>query len=96
MDKVQNFKLGEDGYGLLVAKDGTFIVTPNKDDIMKKKISESDDPAVRALGEKMLSGDSGYVRYKSASGDNMIAFYNPIKATGWGMAWAWIATSCLC
>ncbi len=86
MDKVQNFKLGEDGYGLLVAKDGTFIVTPNKDDIMKKKISESDDPAVRALGEKMLSGDSGYVRYKSASGDNMIAFYNPIKATGWGMA----------
>ncbi len=86
MDKVEELKLGESGYGLLVSKEGTYIVNPDESAIMKKKISEESDSALVALGQKMLSGESGVFEYTSAEGEDMIAFYNPIKATGWGMA----------
>jgi methyl-accepting chemotaxis protein len=86
VEKVNNLKLGESGYSLLVSKEGTYIVNPDEAAIMKKKISEEDDPAVRTLGEKMLSGEAGVYKFTRADGKDMIAFYNPIKATGWGMA----------
>ncbi len=86
MDKVSSFKLGEKGYSLLVSKEGTYIVGPDEDSVMKKKISEDEDPRLRELGEKMLSGEAGTFKFTSKAGDDMIAFYSPIKATGWGMA----------
>ena len=86
MDKVQAFKLGEKGYSLLVSKEGVYIVNPDEEAIMHKNISEEDDAAVVELGNRMLSGSSGVYHYTSTAGDKMIAFYTPIKSTGWGMA----------
>ncbi len=86
MDKVQAYKLGERGYSLLVSKEGVYIVNPDEESIMKKKISEEEDKSVVELGTKMLSGESGYYRYTSLAGEDMIAFYTPIKSSGWGMA----------
>ena len=86
VEKVSNFKLGYDGYSLLVSRSGTYIVNPQEDLIMKKKIAEDEDPEIRALGEKMLSGDAGVYKFTNKDGQDMIAFYNPIEATGWGMA----------
>ncbi len=85
MDKVQELKLGEKGYSLLVSKEGVYIVNPDQEAIMKKKISEEEDKSLVELGEKMLSGESGVYRF-STGGNNMIAFYTPIQSTGWGMA----------
>lgn len=84
--KVESLKLGEDGYSLLVSKEGTYIVNPDEAAVMKKKISEDEDPAVRTLGEKMLSGEDGVYRYTNKDGKEMLAFYSFIPATGWGMA----------
>ena len=86
MDKVESLKLGESGYSLLVSKEGVYIVNPDEDAIMKKKISEESDSGLVELGQKMLSGSSGVYQFKSAGGDDMIAFYTPIESTGWGMA----------
>ena len=86
MDKVQELKLGNDGYSLLVSKEGTYIVNPDEEAIMKKKISEETDPAVVELGQKMLGGSDGVYRYTSADGIKMLAFYTTIQSTGWGMA----------
>ena len=86
MDKVQELKLGNDGYSLLVSSDGTYIVNPDESAIMQKKISEESDPAVVTLGQKMLSGENGFYRYTSVDGKDMIAFFTPIESTGWGMA----------
>lgn len=86
MDKVQAWKLGEQGYSLLVSKEGVYIVNPDEDAIMKKKISDESDPALVELGQKMLSGSDGVFYFTSAEGDNLIAFYTPITSTGWGMA----------
>jgi methyl-accepting chemotaxis protein len=85
MDKVQELKFGEKGYSLLVSKEGVYIVNPDEESIMKKKISDEENPALVELGQKMLSGDNGVYRFKSA-GKDMIAFYTPIKSSGWGMA----------
>ena len=86
MDKVQSCKLGEQGYSLLVSKEGVYIVNPDADAIMKKNISEETDSSLAELGKKMLSGSDGIFRFVSANGDKLIAFYTPIKSTGWGMA----------
>lgn len=84
-EKVQKLKFGASGYSLLVSKEGTYIVNPDENSVMKKKISEESDPGLKELGTKMLSGEAGAYRFK-LDGKDMIAFYNPIKATGWGMA----------
>ena len=86
MDKVQAWKLGEKGYSLLVSKEGVYIVNPDEDSIMKKNISQETDPALVELGQKMLSGSDGVFYFTSAEGDKLIAFFTPIKSTGWGMA----------
>ena len=86
MDKVESLKLGEQGYSLLVSKEGVYIVNPDENAIMKQKISEESDPALVELGQRMLSGTDGVYRYKNHDGDKMIAFYTPISSTGWGMA----------
>ena len=85
MDKVQELKLGNKGYSLLVSKEGVYIVNPDEESIMKKKISEEEDKSLVELGQKMLSGESGVYHFNLA-GNKMVAFYTPIKSTGWGMA----------
>lgn len=84
--RVQELKLGERGYSLLVAQDGTYIVNPDDSVVMKKKISEENDTGMQELGKKMVSGDKGIYRFVLADGSPVIAFYNPIQNTGWGMA----------
>ncbi len=85
MDKVHELKLGEKGYSLLVSKEGVYIVNPDEESIMKKKITEEADKNFVELGQKMLSGESGVYHFTSG-GQKMLAFYTPIKSTGWGMA----------
>ena len=85
MDKVGAFKLGEEGYSLLVSKEGVYIVNPDEDAIMKSNILEESDATVAELGKRMLSGESGVYQFTSG-GKDLIAFYTPINATGWGMA----------
>ena len=86
MDKVESLKLGEQGYSLLVSKEGVYIANPDENAIMKKKISDEKDSALLELGNKMLSGTQGVYQFTNADGDDMIAFYTPIASTGWGMA----------
>jgi len=85
-DKVEKLRIGEKGYSILVSQDGTYIYHPDKDSIMKKKISESDDKEISSLGTKMLAGESGIQRYTTKEGTNKIAFYQPIRTTGWSVA----------
>ncbi len=81
----QELKAGQDGYGFIVAKDGTYIYHPDSDFVMKRKITELDDPLEAKLGQLMLSGGSG-MYYSTVMGRTMIAFYQPIPVTGWSAA----------
>nr|WP_231038460.1 methyl-accepting chemotaxis protein [Pectinatus haikarae] len=84
--KIENFKLGQEGYSVLVAKDGTYIVNPDENMIMKKKITDSDNKEISQLGQKMLAGEEGIHYFTDASGAKKIVFYEPIPTTGWSMA----------
>ncbi len=86
VDKVESLKFGEKGYSLLISKEGTYIVNPDQESIMKKKISEDGDAQIVELGKLMLSGQEGVYNFTNSEGEDLIAFYNPIESTGWGMA----------
>lgn len=84
-DKVAAMNFGEKGFGMLIAQDGTFIVHPNSEYIMKQKITEVDDVQIRELGKFMLSGEAGIYNLKEKS-ENKIVFYQPIPIAGWSVA----------
>ena len=82
---AESLKVGETGYGIVIAQDGTFLYHPNKDFMMGKKMTELSDPTVAQLGNLMLSGGSGIFHYE-LEGQSRIAFYQPIPFTGWSIA----------
>ncbi len=82
---AERLKFGQTGYGIMIAKDGTYIQHPQKELIMAKKITEVEDPSSRELGRRMLEGKAGIYRY-TFEGDKKIAFYQPIPITGWAVA----------
>ena len=82
---AESLTLGKNGYGFIIARDGTFISHPNPDWVMKKRITEISDPTVAALGRAMLAGGGGSIRY-NYDGVEKIAFYKPIPLTGWSVA----------
>ncbi len=83
--KVQATKYGEKGFGILVSRTGQYVVHPDAEKALKTKITDDDLPALKELGQIMLSGDTGVYRY-TQNGEKKIAFYSPIPITGWSMA----------
>lgn len=84
-EKIKELNIGEKGYGMLVAQDGTFVVHPDKEYVMKKKITEVENPQIQELGKLMMEGKKGIYRFKE-QGDHKIAFYDPIPTAGWTVA----------
>jgi len=76
---------GDHGYGFIIARDGTFIYHPDRSLVMRKRITEMEDPSVVALGRTMLAGGSGAVRYVF-QGQEKLACYKPIPLAGWSVA----------
>ena len=84
-DKVKAFKFGEKGYSLLLGKDGTVLVHPNEEVIMKSKIAEVEDANMQSLGKEMLDKKAGTFRFSSGK-DNFIVFYDQVPLSGWSVA----------
>ncbi len=82
---AENLKFGNSGYGMIIATDGTYIQHPERERIMKQKITENGDPSVQELGQRMLAGQPGIYRY-AVAGVKKITFYHPVPATGWAVA----------
>ena len=82
---AENLKAYKTGYGIVVAKDGSLIHHPDSNLVMRKKISEFEDPSVRELGRLMTAGGSGVFRYRYM-GQKKMAFYRPVTVAGWSVA----------
>lgn len=82
---VENMKFGQTGYGILLDQDGTFVVYPDKEKVLKEKMTNFDDESVRKLGQLMLEGKSGVYRY-TYKGEKKLAFYSNIPLSGWSVA----------
>lgn len=53
-DKVKAFKFGDKGYSLLLGKDGTILVHPNEELVMKSKIADVEDANMQSLGKCLI------------------------------------------
>jgi len=80
-------KIGKAGFGWVVDSTGLLLAHPNKDLLMKLKITEASKEGYKGLEEiakKMLAGQSGYGKITKPDGEVDYAFYAPIRtAKGW-------------
>jgi methyl-accepting chemotaxis protein len=56
---VGEIKIGESGYAYMVNRDALVVAHPNKENILKLNIYESDNQELKALAEKMKAGEAG-------------------------------------
>ncbi len=90
---LQDIDLGDSGYAFLISKTGTFIAHPDPSFIMNQSVfsvaAAREDPDLRAIGQKMIAGESGYVafdglRTMKADEPSWLA-YRPVPSTGWSL-----------
>ncbi len=90
-DTMSSLKLGENGYGMLLSKKGTFIYHPVEEyDRGQKTIfdlaEELNISALKTLGEKATSGKDDFLQYKNeVTGQTSWAFVEPVPAAGWSV-----------
>ncbi len=75
-DMVDPVKLGQSGYAFMTGKTGVVISHPDKSQILKTKIGETE------WGKTMLANASGIVSYRQ-DGRDVSAIYMKEKSTGW-------------
>lgn len=83
--RVEELKIGETGYGIAIAKDGTYIKTYDESKNLTMKITDEQDASVQELGRIMLENDQGIYDY-TFDGVKKLAFYSRIPINGWSIA----------
>ena len=78
--EIKDEKIGLEAF--LLDSDGTFISFPDKDYVMKKKITEHTDKKFAAIGSEILKLKNGISKI-SFKGDDKKIYFNEIKQTGW-------------
>lgn len=90
-DLVNSLKPYPSVYTILLARDGTYIVHPNKENILTKTIFGVADSlandCLRVLGERMVAGESGMMEMKSSYGDkgDSFVFFTPLDSDKWSL-----------
>jgi sigma-B regulation protein RsbU (phosphoserine phosphatase) len=90
---LQDIDVGDGGYAFLISRNGTFIAHPDPGFIMNQSIfsvaAARRDAQLRAIGQKMTAGRSGYVLFdglRSMKGDGASWLaYRPVSSTGWSL-----------
>lgn len=87
---VASIKVLESGYSFLLSRNGTVITHPDQVMIMNETIfslaEARNDPTLRAIGRKMVLGESGFIPYIDPRGIKSWMYYAPVAATGWTLA----------
>ena len=90
VDFVSSVRILRTGYAALLSRNGMILAHPLKDAIMNEtffSIAESrNDARQRAVGRKMVRGETGFVRYTSLMGFPSYLCYVPVRSTGWTVA----------
>lgn len=88
---IKELPLGKDGYGLILSRNGTYIVHPLRDIVLNETVfsvaEQRKDPELRATGQKMISGEPGIMPFLSfLSGDLSWLAYTPLRSGDWIIA----------
>ncbi|EOD00267.1 methyl-accepting chemotaxis protein [Caldisalinibacter kiritimatiensis] len=80
-ETLKDIGLSENSFAILTSRDGTFIVHPNKDMVMKKNVNTEDDSLSKAIVSLIgKEGEFKEVEYKNST--KVVANYK-IKEAGW-------------
>ena len=87
---LTSLELGRSNYAFIISGQGRFIAHPDDNFIMRESIFSVAEAArnqhLRALGRKMIRGESGQAAYTSeVSGKPGWVVYMPIASTGWSL-----------
>ncbi|HPW45405.1 MAG TPA: cache domain-containing protein [bacterium] len=90
-DTVDLLRVGRHGYAFLLSKKGTFLSMRRKEWKLKLSIfdaaSEFGNEELRALGKKMLAGETGFISLFDSMNNKQSWFtFGPISKTGWSLA----------
>ncbi|MGX8796601.1 methyl-accepting chemotaxis protein [Fusibacter sp. JL298sf-3] len=80
---LASFEIGESGYCILVAADGTVVYHPDPDRILNDNVTQLDSD-ITLPGERMVAGETGVSTYSFEGTDKYIA-YAPILSNGWSI-----------
>jgi sigma-B regulation protein RsbU (phosphoserine phosphatase) len=89
--QVQDISVGKMGYAFLLTRQGTFLVAPNDEWVMRETIfslaEAHDRPELRVIGRRMIRGGAGVERVRNLYDDLPIWLaFAPIKGPGWTLA----------
>ena len=89
-EMVASIKVLKTGYAFLLSRNGTIVTHPAKEMIMNDTIfslaEARNDPGLRALGRKMIRGETDFIPYTDISGRKTWLYYAPIPSVGWTLA----------
>ncbi|TWH46750.1 methyl-accepting chemotaxis protein [Sporomusa sp. KB1] len=85
--RVQSIKAGQTGYAYILKNDGLVITHQDQEVAMKANYLKDSNtpPALTAISERMVKGETGLSRYEYGGNDKIIAFA-PVGGTDWSMA----------
>lgn len=83
--------LGEDGYGLLMSGNGTYVSHPLPGIVLNETVfsiaEERGNPELRTIGKRMVSGQPGIIPFNSfVTGDLSWLAFTPLRTADWVMA----------
>ena len=90
-DLVNSLKPYPSVYTILLANDGTYIVHPNKENILTNTIFGVADSlandCLKELGKRMTAGELGMMEMKSSYGDkgDSFVFFTPLDSGKWSL-----------
>lgn len=86
---MSSIKIAQTGYGFLISKHGTIVTHPDQNLIMNESIfsvaEEHNDTHMRAVGQAMTRGGSGFVPFTSLTGKKVWIAYTPLRSNGWSL-----------
>ncbi len=84
--EVLDVKVGKTGYAYVIQGDGTIIMHPNKDLVMKYNPGKDDkNPALAAATQRMMKGEKAVMTYEFQGIKKMMAF-GPVPGTQWSIS----------
>ncbi|AGL02172.1 methyl-accepting chemotaxis protein [Desulfoscipio gibsoniae] len=85
---------GNNGYAFVINDQGVIMAHPDRNMVLNKNIFNEGVDALKAVGEKMVNGETGFTRYVYEGEDKYIAY---VPLDGWGdykgMGWSIALTS---
>jgi len=80
---MEEYKLGDSGYSVLIDKNGTIIYHPDGSKILNENMTETDGD-LGEIGKKMINGENGTDEYKYNKEGKFFS-YAPVTINGWSV-----------